>query len=121
MRILFVENNATFAGVVIPTFLAEHEVTLAPSIERALKLARSETYDAALVDYDLDDGKGDAVVAALRAQGFSNTIVGVSSHAAGNAALRKAGADSTCSKLAFEQIGTHLRPPDTNAHGTLDP
>lgn len=72
--------------------------------------------DVALVDYDLDDGKGDEFVARLRASGSRMLVIGVSSHAAGNAALVQAGADATCGKLHFADIGETLERLATRRH-----
>lgn len=108
VRILFVENDAVFAEVVCGEFLRGHDVTVAPTIRAALARARVMTFDAALVDYDLDDGKGDEVVHGLRVLGFHGTVVAVSSHARGNDALVAAGADAVCPKLEFATIGSIL-------------
>lgn len=107
MRILFVENDAVFASVVTEEFLAEHDVTLVGTIERAIQAATAP-FEAVLVDYDLDDGKGTKVVEALRRMGFSGRIIGVSSHERGNSALVAAGANGTCSKMDFAEIAGHL-------------
>jgi PleD family two-component response regulator len=69
MRILFVENHAVFAQTVASTFLAEHSVEVVPTVSAALAAVGAREYDAALVDYDLDDGKGDEFVARLRESG----------------------------------------------------
>jgi len=82
-------------------------VTVVATIAGALRVL-DEPFDAVLVDYDLDDGKGTAVVQALRRRGFGGRIVGVSSHEPGNAALVAAGADDACSKMGFDEIGRHL-------------
>ena len=75
-------------------------------------------FDVLLVDYDLPDGKGDAVVRAVRARGLEVFVVGISSHDAGNEALGEAGADATCKKVDFAGIEALLlnrcglrRPP----------
>lgn len=107
VRLLFVENDAVFGRVVVQEFLAEHDVTLVATIADALRIV-DEPFDAVLVDYDLDDGKGTAVVHALRRRGFGGRIVGVSSHELGNTALIAAGADDACSKMRFDEIGRHL-------------
>ena len=107
VRLLFVEKDAVFARVVVQEFLAEHDVTVVATIAGALRVL-DEPFDAVLVDYDLDDGKGTAVVQALRRRGFGGRIVGVSSHEPGNAALVAAGADDACSKMGFDEIGRHL-------------
>ena len=107
VRLLFVENDAVFGRVVVQEFLAEHDVTIVATIADALRVV-DEPFDAVLVDYDLDDGKGTAVVNALRRRGFGGRIIGVSSHDPGNAALVAAGADDACSKMRFDEIGRHL-------------
>lgn len=99
MKILYIENHDVFAANVIRLFLAQHDVILVPSIARAL-----ETFDLMLVDFDLDDGKGDALVSKVRASGDRISIVAVSSHDEGNAALVRAGASAVCGKMEFNQI-----------------
>ena len=59
-----------------------------------------------LVDFDLDDGKGDDLVRELCASGCRTIIIGVSSHEQGNGALIRAGATAVCSKMQFDQIQT---------------
>ena len=49
MRLLFVENNATFASVVIEEFLAPDQVTLMPEVAHALTLDLGE-FDVVLCD-----------------------------------------------------------------------
>jgi len=102
MRILFVDNHREFAAVVTGAFLASHEVV--PTIAAARVALDVSTFDVALVDFDLDDGKGDELVRSLRGAGSKLKIVAVSSHDAGNAALSTAGADAVCGKLAFAKI-----------------
>lgn len=100
MRILFVENHQVFADTVIAAFLSDDEVTVVPTLRAALALD-ANTFDVALVDYDLDDVKGDAVVRELRRASPLIPIVAVSSHADGNAALLAAGANAACPKAEF--------------------
>jgi len=104
MRILFVDNHREFAAVVTGAFLASHEVAIVPPIAAARVALDASTFDVALVDFDLDDGKGDELVRSLRGAGSKLKIVAVSSHDAGNAALSTAGADAVCGKLAFAKI-----------------
>lgn len=106
MRILYVENHPVFAQNVKQQFLSHHSVTIVPSLFAAHLRIRDEAFDLFLVDYDLDDGKGDEFVQALRASGSRAIIIGVSSHDEGNAALMKAGATAVCSKMMFDQIQT---------------
>ncbi len=103
MRILMVENHATFASTVASQFLAAHEVTIVPSLATA-RAALAKGFDAVLVDYDLDDGKGEVLVRELVAASFSGRIVAISSHDEGNAALKVAGAHACCPKLRFADI-----------------
>lgn len=104
MRILFVENHAVFARTVIEELLAGFEVTVAPSLAEARRRLDAGTFEAVLVDFDLDDGKGDALVTELRAGGFVGTIVAVSAHEEGNARLVAAGANAVCPKGRFREI-----------------
>ena len=66
MGILFVENDPVFASVVVAEFLAGHEVKVIPSVNGASSMAPNSNYEAVLVDYDLDGGKGTQVVAPPR-------------------------------------------------------
>ena len=108
MRILFVENHSVFARMAIDQFLAGEAVALVPSLATARSALKEGCFDAVLVDFDLDDGKGTELVAELREAGFAGRIVAVSSHAAGNDALRAAGADSICRKADFAQLSAVL-------------
>jgi DNA-binding response OmpR family regulator len=107
MKILLVENHREFAAVVVPTFLAEHEVTIVASCSAARAAVTNDTFDVALVDYDLDDAKGDTFVRWL-APKRTPPVVAISSHEAGNAALLSAGAVAACPKIHFDQIATVL-------------
>jgi CheY-like chemotaxis protein len=110
MKILYVENHARFAEVTVAEFLATHEVTVVPSLAEAYHALAEGTFDVVLVDYDLDDGKGDELVMALQIQQTQPAyhhrpaIIAVSSHQAGNDALVAAGADAVCSKMQFSKI-----------------
>ncbi len=103
MRVLMVEDNAAFASVVIDQFLGEHDVTVVTTVAEALEQS-TDLFEAVLVDYDLPDGKGDAVVRALRRCAPDLIIIAISSHAQGNAALTSAGAHAVCPKRDFDQI-----------------
>ena len=59
-----------------------------------------------LIDFDLDDGKGDDLVRWIRHSGNRSTIIGVSSHEEGNRALLNAGASGVCNKMHFDDIQT---------------
>jgi DNA-binding response OmpR family regulator len=116
MRILYVENHETFARTVIAEFVQDHVVTVASSLVEALAKLDVEPFDALLVDYDLEDGKGDEFVRKIRERGSRVPIVASSAHDEGNAALLKAGADVVCAKSAFRGIGgvlEKLMPSDT--------
>ena len=104
MNILYVENHSVFAATVIRQFLSQHLVTLVPSKSAALLAMKSEKFDLLLVDFDLDDGKGNELVTMLRQAGNNTPIIGVSSHDDGNAALLKAGATAVCCKMQFDEI-----------------
>ena len=108
MRILFVENHDQFASVVIRAFLNKHEVTVVKNIASALDHFINNEYDVLLVDYDLDDGKGDRLVQSIRKDNLRVKIVAVSSHERGNEALLESGADAVCSKIEFSKIGDIL-------------
>lgn len=104
MNILYVENHSVFAENVKQQFLSRHCVTIVPSLSGARQKLASETFDILLVDYDLDDGKGDELINELRVSGRLITAIGVSSHDEGNTALIKAGATAVCSKMDFDNI-----------------
>jgi CheY-like chemotaxis protein len=104
MKILYVENHAVFAANVIGKFLPQHAVTVAPSLTAARRALDAGGFDLLLVDYDLDDGKGDELVKQLCASGKAKMVIGVSSHDEGNAALLRAGAVDVCSKMQFDRI-----------------
>jgi DNA-binding response OmpR family regulator len=69
MKILYVENHAVFAANVTSQFLSQHSVTVAPSLADAHRALGSGSFDLLLVDYDLDDGKVDALVRQLHVSG----------------------------------------------------
>jgi atypical dual specificity phosphatase len=104
MKILYVENHAVFAANVIRQFLSQHTVTVVPSLSAARQALEIGSFDLLLVDYDLDDGKGDELVRELTTIGKAVTVIGVSSHEEGNMALLRAGAVAVCSKMQFDGI-----------------
>jgi CheY-like chemotaxis protein len=104
LNILFLENHAVFADLVIRQFLADHRVTVVPSLAAARSSLQSRTFDLILSDFDLDDGKGDELVQECRVLFPHIPIIAVSSHEAGNAALIRAGASVVCSKMEFNRI-----------------
>ncbi|MCP4108981.1 MAG: response regulator [Desulfobacteraceae bacterium] len=104
MKILFVENHNVFAEIVTKIFLADHNVTVVSTVSQAWKYINKNKYDIILIDYDLDDCKGNTLVRRIKQNNLPVKIIGVSSHDDGNAALKKAGADAICSKMKFKQI-----------------
>src|SRR2546428_13925257 len=84
MRILYVENHPVFAKNVIAQFLSQHVVTVVPSLAQARRALETGGFDILLVDYDLDDGKGDALVKELGISGSPPIAIGVSSHDEGS-------------------------------------
>jgi DNA-binding response OmpR family regulator len=105
---LLVENHATFAEIVTRQFLGGHDVRVVPSLAAARSELLAGAFDAVLVDYDLDDGKGDVLVRELIAERFAGRIVGISSHLDGNQALLAAGAHASCPKTKFGEISAVL-------------
>ncbi len=106
MQVLYVENHARFAKLTVAQFLASHQVTVVPSVAAARETLAQSTFDVVLVDYDLDDGKGDELVKELQSQSHRPLVIAVSSHQTGNDALVAAGADAVCSKMQFSNIET---------------
>jgi DNA-binding NarL/FixJ family response regulator len=90
-----------FAATVIQQFFSQHSVKVVPSL-CAARRTLAASVDLVLVDYDLDDGKGDELVKELQASGSTVKVVGVSSHDEGNTALLQAGAVAVCCKTEFE-------------------
>src|SRR5262245_18961109 len=108
VRVLWVENHAVFARMAGRLFLATHELTVVSSVTDALAALAAQAFDAVLVDYDLDNGKGDVVVEHVRQLPTRPAVIATSSHDGGNAALVSAGADALCSKARFAEIATAL-------------
>ena len=104
MKILFVENHATFARMVCREFLAAHSVEIVPSLAEARRSLENGSFDLLLVDFDLDDGKGDEIMREAKAKFPKLKAIAVSSHEAGNRALIIAGADAVCGKMQFDRI-----------------
>jgi DNA-binding NtrC family response regulator len=109
MKILYVENHAIFASQVCQQFLSEHVVRVVSSLAAARQALASSSYELLLVDYDLDDGKGDELVWACHVLHPTLRIIAVSAHEAGNAALLKAGACAVCGKMEFDKIQDVIR------------
>jgi DNA-binding response OmpR family regulator len=106
MKVLFVENHAELAAVTVTAFLAVHEVEVVATLVGARAALARGNFDVALVDYDLDDGKGDVLVRWMRERGHSLPIVAVSARTEGNEALVAAGADRVCGKLEMSRIAS---------------
>ena len=108
MKILMVEDHEMFAKNVVSAFLAEHDVTVVPSIAAAKRELRARNFDILLVDYDLEDGKGDQLVRWARTEAVAGKVIATSSHEHGNEMLEAAGADARCSKMEFSKISEAL-------------
>jgi DNA-binding response OmpR family regulator len=108
--ILYLENHAVFAEQVTRKYLANHKVTVVPSLSAARQALKTASFDLILSDYDLDDGKGDEFVRECRTNRLNLPIIAVSSHDAGNSALIQAGATAVCGKMEFDQIGQVIGP-----------
>jgi DNA-binding response OmpR family regulator len=104
LKILFVDNHPEFTAVVAKAFLADHELMIVPTIAEARAAAEASDFEAALVDYDLDDGKGDELVRWARIAMPQLPIVAVSARAEGNDRLVAAGAEHVCAKINFSRI-----------------
>jgi len=104
MRLLYVEDNERFRSLAIRRFLSEHAVTVAGTLQEAREVLSLATFDAALLDYDLPDGKGTELLPDLDQAGIRERTIAVSSHESGNAALLAAGAAIAVSKMEFERI-----------------
>ena len=93
-------------------FLAGHEVVITPSVAEAQATLATTTFDVVLVDYDLDDGKGDVLVGAIKGMaGPTPKIVAISARSEGNEKMLEAGADAAVSKLRFGEVVGVLREP----------
>ncbi len=104
MNILYLENHAVLAAQVCQQFLSAHTVRVVPTLAAARDALGAANYDLLIVDYDLDDGKGDELVRACRILHPSLKIIAGSAHEAGNSALVKAGASAVCGKMEFDRI-----------------
>ena len=121
MRILFVENHPEFTATVVATFLGDHEVVVVPTIAAARERILAARFDVVLVDYDLDDGKGDELVRWIRTERRDLKLVAVSARDSGNEALISAGADAVCSKVRFSQIQSVIQSLVGNPTPTTRP
>jgi len=105
MRILFIENHSVFAKTVTQTFLADHQVKIVPSMQLALEELESNIhYDLTLIDYDLDDCKGDEIAIIIKKTYPNIKIIATSSHSKGNNLILNAGANAICGKMNFKYI-----------------
>lgn len=103
MRLLYVDNHDVFARTATEQFLADHDVEIVPTIAEAKQRISANTYDVVLVDYDLDDGKGDELVRWMLGRSEAR-IVAVSATQIGNERLTAAGAHAVCAKAQFQAI-----------------
>lgn len=118
MKILFVENHDIFAVTVTNEFLSRHAVTIVPTVAGALAALANNSFDLLLVDYDLEDAKGDEIVRAAAKSHPSLKIIGASAHERGNVALTEAGAHAVCRKMQFDRIPAiieRLMPSESSA------
>jgi DNA-binding NarL/FixJ family response regulator len=109
VRLLWVENHDVFARMAGRQFLAAHDLTVVPSIAAAKTALATQPFEAVLLDYDLDDGKGSELMESIRRLPTRIAVIATSSHETGNAALMAAGADIACPKARFSTIETALR------------
>ena len=104
MNILWVENHAVFVRVAGKQFLAAHTVMVATSLAEARRALMEQTFDAVLLDYDLDDGKGASLLGFLETLPNRPAALAASAHETGNKARLEAGADAVCAKGQFEGV-----------------
>jgi CheY-like chemotaxis protein len=105
MKILFIENHSIFAKTVTQAFLENHQVKVVSSMRSALEeLESNDLFDLALIDYDLDDCKGDEVTIKIKQLYPSIKIIATSSHSRGNNLIFNAGANAICEKMDFKKI-----------------
>jgi CheY-like chemotaxis protein len=108
MRLLWVEDHALFVRVAGTKFLSGHVVTVVPSLADAERALAEQTFDVVLLDYDLADGKGTSLFAFIEQLPVRPAVLACSAHAAGNEALRQAGADGVCAKGSFAEVEAML-------------
>jgi DNA-binding response OmpR family regulator len=108
VNILWVENHKSFVQQATKHFLTAHTVTVVPSLAAARAALAGDAFDVVLVDYDLDDGKGDELVRELRQRTDGPHVIAVSSHEEGNRLLVEAGAHAVCGKMQFSRIAEVL-------------
>ena len=108
VKVLLIENHQVFARTVVDLFLKNHSVTVVPTVMEALDTHRAAVFDVVLLDYDLDDFKGDVFLKRVRARGDTIPVVAISAKPDGNAALLAAGANTVCQKADFHAIAKIL-------------
>lgn len=74
-----------------------------PTVREALDALRREAFDVVLLDYDLDDVKGDVFLRRRGARAHL-PVIAVSAKPDGNEKLLAAGADASCPKSLFANI-----------------
>jgi CheY-like chemotaxis protein len=117
MRLLWVENHVMFARIAGQQFLSAHSVSVVPSLADAQRILKEQIFDAVLLDYDLDDGKGASLVTFVQQLPDRPVVIATSSHEAGNEALLEAGANAVCSKTRFREIESVIAKAIGNRSG----
>lgn len=113
MKLLYAENHERFAETVVAQFLPEHSVTVCPTVSEAVARLSTDSWDAVLIDYDLDDGKGDVIAWFASGLRPRPRLIACSSHERGNQAILTAGADAICGKMEFHRINEVLSRPSS--------
>jgi DNA-binding response OmpR family regulator len=104
MRLLWVENHAVFARLACRQYLSAHTVIIVATLAEARQALAEHAFDAVLLDFDLDDGKGTDLLPDIDRLATRPAVIATSAHEAGNLALVQAGADAVCGKMRFAQI-----------------
>jgi CheY-like chemotaxis protein len=84
------------------------ELTVVGSLASAKAVLAQRAFDAVLLDYDLDDGKGVELVDAIRQLPAGPVVIAASAHEEGNKLLLAAGADAACPKGSFAEVNAVL-------------
>jgi DNA-binding NtrC family response regulator len=74
-----------------------------------IEVLNNEIFDVALIDYDLDDGKGDEFIQHVKKLCLNLPMVACSSHDFGNNTMSAAGANVICAKLNFKDIALVIK------------
>ena len=94
MRVLIIEDEAKIAGFVARAFTEEaYEVVIAESGEKAIALARSESFDLVVLDVMLPGMDGFAVLAEVRARKLAFPVMMLTAR------------DSVCDKVRGLDLG----------------